>query len=154
MGTYTNSVEGFEVSCPTSWHAREPDGTNPAIPSDMRVILFAPPEKGHNDSVNIVVHHGVNPPPLPVLLKGVIGELSKQLNSFKLEEQSDLQLDGHEAISIVFSGQVAHGPVRQKQYSFLNGPILYTLTYTAAPETFAKNLPAAEEVVRSIHIKK
>ena len=152
--TYTSPTEGFEISYPSNWRVVEQNGTNPSLSPDIRVILFAPPESGHNDNVNVVVHHGNDPPPLDVLRQFVIKGVSDRLDSFKLVEQTVLQLNGHEAFSIVYSGRITQGPVKQKQYCFYSGTALYALTYTAAPDTFDRNLPLAEEIMRSIRIKK
>ncbi len=84
--TCTNLVEGFEISHPSDWRVVEPKGSNPSLSPDIRAIFFAPPENGHNDSVNVVVHHGNNPPPLEALRQLVIKGISAKLESFELVE--------------------------------------------------------------------
>lgn len=138
--TYKSSTEPFTIHYPADWKVIEQSG---------QVFFIAPASSEHdqvNESVNVTVKHGSNPPPLDALMDLVLKKMSTLLENFTLLERSNVKVDREEARSVVYAG----GSVKLKQYCFYKGSTLYTLTYTAAKETYGQYFPQAEAIMTSI----
>ena len=147
---YIDPTYHFEVQYPLEWQLRKYDKDLQFVPPDFKGI------NTNYDFVRIgVVHSSESPHPrsLDSLIDKVIANAKKDKEKFNLLERSTTQIDGKEALYIVFERAESDGLKKRKQYAFRDHGNLYVLIYSASKETFDKYLTEADSLIKSIKIK-
>jgi eukaryotic-like serine/threonine-protein kinase len=145
---YTNAVLNFTMTYPSEWELREM----------MNAIAFLSAKESEGDTfrenVNILMEDvSSSPMSLDQYMEISNGNIAKMIEGYKLIEKGEITLSNEKGYFSIFEGNANNYYLRFKSYTFMKGTKVYTLTYTALPESFDKFLPAAEGIVKSISLK-
>jgi hypothetical protein len=152
--TYSNPTQRFSMTVPAGWTCRETTGA-------MTVILTGPASpSGSQPNVNVEVAPTAHWETLDKFAQRTRDTLQPAYRNdgFTLIAEEPLTLaDGTRAASLTFEQSIV-GPspdvratVRQRQVYVVAFDRVYTLTATAAPETFEACAPQFAEIFQSFH---
>jgi hypothetical protein len=124
----------------------------------MVVAIVSPLENESDfgfENMNIVIQNISELPPISLtdLVNANVEGMKVGFESFEIvKPMKEIIVDGKPAISFVFTGMI--GGVNQKdlQVYTIKGDIVYTLTFSAVPETYSTYEPIFEKMVQSFRI--
>jgi hypothetical protein len=124
----------------------------------MVVAIVSPLENESDfgfENMNIVIQNISELPPISLtdLVNANVEGMKVGFESFEIvKPMKEIIVDGKPAISFVFTGMI--GGVNQKdlQVYTIKGDIVYTLTFSAVPETYSTYKPIFEKMVQSFRI--
>ncbi|MEM3759644.1 MAG: DcrB-related protein [Candidatus Bathyarchaeia archaeon] len=139
---YTNNKYGFSIEPPSGWSVIEP--------SWATVAVIGPTEHGFTVNVNIQVET------TSMSLNEYISASRQQLQNledfYEISEGSRT-INNVNAYEIVYTWTYSGITVQQKQVWLVKGGKAFVITYSAAPATYSKYLPAFESSLQTFKIE-
>lgn len=147
--TYTSQQNGFSISYPSDWEAKE--NVNGAL-----VIFYSPLENQldfFRDNINVVIQDiSGSPMNLDQYSKVAVDQMKLVFgDNMKVEELSDTSVDGMPAKRLVFLGKGPQSDLKYMSVWALDGTTVYQLTYLAVASQYKNHLFSIRSMINSFH---
>jgi len=153
---YHDKVNGFTIMPPPGWVTSQADETQ---------VFFNSPPDGDDDpfseNINIIItpipddEEAELPTDEAVIrddLAEILAALSADVEDAAVPEADDVEINGVEAIRIVFSFTMQGTAVKSVQYVLIHDGTLFTITGTALPDTYDTYIAAIDAAVNSMKV--
>jgi hypothetical protein len=149
--TYENPLYGINIKYPTDWRYYEKNGPETFSPDRIfQVSFLSPSNKVLSDMV--FVWFNIEKIKDSVSLDDRKNILLKNLNSSSIDVKvQSMKLSGIDAFMIDYTNKVIELQ-RNIGIEAIRDGLLYSLDFTARPDTFEKNLDSIETMIKSMNI--
>ena len=148
-GVKTYNGDGYSIQYPGDWK----------INSFGDAVLFNSPLEGKSDKFqeNVGVISFPIERDLPrdngELEAAILKELDGSLSDFKYMSSSCMGLPEYRMCEFTYSFTFVGKRAKQKQTTIFYGDVMYSITYTAEPESYDLYLPVADDMTRSFEVE-
>jgi hypothetical protein len=146
---YYNTKDDFSIEFPKEWENKE---------NFMRcaVISLSPKENDADqfrENVNVAVEQLPGEMTLHDYMEKSIPNIAKVITDFQVNEKGTTTINDHEVQWLMYSGRMGTINLKCKQYYMIQNKRGYVITYSAAPDSYARTISTFEKIAHSFEFE-